>query len=281
MHGPVAFWRRYDRILSLQRSRANCDVTRTVTFLHVSRLAVAELWDMLQEGLGEDVACVALPSFFQPRALVSAFTRLRTETVNPAFRDPSSLEEASKQTAAAAAAATGRGGEKGNASSPSAGPGARWRRSLQTGGTAPDEELEWEERTLRAKAEAASPLHAFVWRLQHQYGVPLIDAALYPEWTDHSIGSLLGAALLSNSLAILCLTFMVQNLVNASILSVVPNFVAYSMLLTDYPRSPTTVLRFLFGYTSAVIILKFAFQLPVFCENMAVQETGGIATGQW
>ena len=59
------------------------------------------------------------------------------------------------------------------------------------------------------------------------------------------------------------------------------NVIVYGLLLTDYPRARTSVVRFMFGYVSIVIILKFGFQLPVFCQDMAVQKEGGIATGQW
>lgn len=69
--------------------------------------------------------------------------------------------------------------------------------------------------------------------------------------------------------------------VNASVLSMVLNVIVYGLLLTDYPRARTSVVRFMFGYVSIVIILKFGFQLPVFCQDMAVQTEGGIATGQW
>lgn len=42
----------------------------------------------------------------------------------------------------------------------------------------------------------------------------MIDETLYPNWPERSLGSLIGASLLSNSLAMLCLAVLVQNLVS-------------------------------------------------------------------
>lgn len=233
----------YDRILWLQRNRATYNVTRTVTLIHVSQPAIQEMWQLIVAGVGPDVSCAVLPSFRQPTPLVPTFQRLPAQTRNPHFSG-----------AHASSTTDDRHSQHASSDKP---------------------------RDLRAESGAASPFHGLVYRLQHKYGIPLIDETLYPHWAERSIGSLLGASLLSNSLAILCLTVLIQNLANASILAMAVNFVIYCFLLTDYPRARSNIFRFLFGYMCGVILLKFVFQLPIFCQNMVVQDSGAIFSGQW
>jgi hypothetical protein len=81
---------------------------------------------------------------------------------------------------------------------------------------------------------------------------------------------------------VLTLVVLVYNLVNASIISMVLPIVLLLVVLTHYPRAPTASLRFMFRYVCGVVVLKFTFQLPIFCENMAVNHQSGIiTTGQW
>jgi hypothetical protein len=104
----------------------------------------------------------------------------------------------------------------------------------------------------------------------------------YPAWVYASLGSLMWASLVSNSLVVLTLVVLVYNLVNASIISMVLPIVLLLVVLTHYPRAPTASLRFMFRYVCGVVVLKFTFQLPIFCENMAVNHQSGIiTTGQW
>jgi hypothetical protein len=53
----------YDRILWLQRRRARCEATRSVTLLHVSRAAIADMWNVLRQGLPSKIPCEVLPMF--------------------------------------------------------------------------------------------------------------------------------------------------------------------------------------------------------------------------
>lgn len=133
---------RYDRILQLQRGRARLDVTRTVTFFHVSRQASVEMWEMLRRGLGANVPCVVLGSFFQPDTAGATFSRLPDQTRNPACRPP----------------ILGGGSGSGGLAT-----------SINETGQMMTEELDREARDLRAAAAAASPLHGLVYRLQHKY----------------------------------------------------------------------------------------------------------------
>ena len=131
---------RYDRILQLQRGRARLDVTRTVTFFHVSRQASVEMWEILRRGLGTNVPCIVLGSFFQPDAAGATFSRLPDQTRNPVCKPP-------------IIGSSGDGGVATNTDE-----------ARQV-----TEELDREARGLRAAAAAASPLHGLVYRLQHKY----------------------------------------------------------------------------------------------------------------
>ena len=256
---------RYDRILQLQRGRARLDVTRTVTFFHVSRQASVEMWEMLRRGLGANVPCVVLGSFFQPDTAGATFCKLPDQTRNPACRPP---------------ILRGGSGSGGLAT------------SVNEAGQAMTEELDREARNLRAAAAGASPLHGLVYRLQHKYGrqpvypycgsasagrsdacrrsiclgifsiyfgvielrrtisyfcvwrrygVPVIDETLYPNWPERSLGSLIGASLLSNSLGMLCLAVLVQNLVS------VPGSLAGSFCLVDSSQLSFIILFLCWG----------------------------------
>ena len=136
--------------------------TRSITLIHVSRVATAGLWEMLQHGLPDNIPCVALPLFFQPQHLAPTLRQLADFTCNQAYAP----KEDNTQDAEV----------ENNDSSDD------------------DDEIEGREFTdeqtndrlkrkmrkkLKATAEASSPFHSFVYQLQTHWGVPLLDESLY------------------------------------------------------------------------------------------------------
>lgn len=263
----------YDRILWLQRRRARCEATRSVTLLHVSRAAIADMWNVLRQGLPSKIPCEVLPMFFKPQKFCRTFEILPQATSNPHFAIAPNHDSSSNYSPNDSHAQD---------TSNSEGDNDHGEHEQYKFNNAKFRHSQNKHHINREAAEQASALHNFIYRLQHEHGVPIVDESLYPMWVNRSLGSLLSASIVSNSLLVLSLIILLYNLINASILSMMLPIILFTLLLTDYPQAPTSVLRFLFRYMCLIIILKFLFQLPIFCENMVVlKNSGKITTGQW
>lgn len=72
-------------------------------------------------------------------------------------------------------------------------------------------------------------------------------------------------ALQSNSLAIVSLAFVLNFFANGTILSVVYPIGLFIAIVVESPRPSRKLWTFFFIYATIVIVMKFLFQLPVFC----------------
>eukprot|EP01083_Nonionella_stella_P242893 846875_1 len=71
---------------------------------------------------------------------------------------------------------------------------------------------------------------------------------------------------LSNMLSVTCFAFVVNVLIKSSGLALIPVVVFFAYALIEMRRPPQGFSIWLAGYTVAVVVARFLFQFPVFCE---------------
>ncbi len=92
----------------------------------------------------------------------------------------------------------------------------------------------------------------------------LVDSSLFPELPTSFIGSMY-AIIMSNSISVVYLAFILAHLSYASLLSSVYAMSIFIYLIWCNPRPHPSAWRFLFIYNLTVISLKYIFQLSLFC----------------
>eukprot|EP00939_MAST-03C_sp_MAST-3C-sp1_P000089 g89.t1 len=112
--------------------------------------------------------------------------------------------------------------------------------------------------------DTKAPVHWIVRKIRDL----AIDKAMYPEASSNAT-QVCVRWLDSSSLQIAYFCLFLDHLVMADMLSSLLPLCALGYMLVEYPRPHPKVWRVLLIYLCAVLSVKFAFQLPFFCENMA------------